>query len=329
MKRQEVVALLLSTLLSFLLVGTAQAQPSKKVWRIGYLSGQFGQTELSRSVVRGLRDLGHIEGQNIVIEYRLAMGRNERLEELAGDLVRSGVDLIVTEGTPSTQAAIRATKGIIPVVFGSMQDPVEKGFVVSLARPGGNVTGNALIGDHIKPLALLKEAVPTVSQVAFVYDPATRPGEYGQAKLAELQNHARILGVAIRPVALRSPADLEQTFIELPGDTDALLLENSIVNIVVQQRLCGLANARNLPSAGTFPDFSRSGCLVSYGENLPLIYRNAASFVVRILRDGVKPGDLPVQQPSKFELVVNLRTAKALGITIAEPFLVLADEVIE
>ena len=257
------------------------------------------------------------------------MGRNERLNELAEDLVRSGVDLIVTEGTPSTQAAIRATKGTIPVVFGSMQDPVEKGFVVSFARPGGNVTGNALIGDHIKPLALLKEAVPTVSQVAFVYDPATRPGEYGQAKLAELQNHARSLGVAIRPVALRSPADLERMFIELPGDIDALLLENSIVNILAQQRLCGLANARKLPSAGTFPDFGRSGCLVSYGENLPLIYRNAASFVDKILKDGIKPGDLPVQQPSKFELVVNLRTAKALGITIAEPFLVLADEVIE
>jgi putative tryptophan/tyrosine transport system substrate-binding protein len=296
---------------------------------LGYLSGQFAQTELSRSVVRGLRELGYTEGQNIVIEYRLAMGRNERLNELAEDLVRSGIDLILTEGTPSTQAAIRAAKGIIPVVFGSMQDPVEKGFVASLARPGGNATGNALIGDHIKPLALLKEAVPTLSRVAFVYDPATRPGEYGQAKLAELQSHARTLGIAIRPVALRSPADLERTFTELPEDTDALLLENSVVNIVAQKQLCGLANGRKLPSAGTFPDFSRSGCLVSYGENLPLIYRNAASFVDKILRDGVRPGDLPVQHPSKFELVVNLRTAKALGIPIAESFLVLADEVIE
>jgi len=130
-------------------------------------------------------------------------------------------------------------------------------------------------------------------------------------------------------VALRSPADLERTFTELPEDTDALLLENSVVNIVAQKQLCGLANGRKLPSAGTFPDFSRSGCLVSYGENLPLIYRNAASFVDKILRDGVRPGDLPVQHPSKFELVVNLRTAKALGIPIAESFLVLADEVIE
>ncbi len=309
-------------------IGSAPAQTTRKVWRIGYLSGQLGPTEYSRSFVRGLRDLGYIEGENVIIEHRVAMGRNERLPELAEDLVRKRVDILVTEGTPSTQAALRATT-TIPVVFGSMQDPVEKGFVSSLARPGGNATGNALIGDHIKPLALLKEVVPAVSRVAFIYDPATRQGAYGELKLKELQDHARTLGVSVRPFALRQPGDIEQVFEGLPADTDALLLENSVVNIIAQQRICALATERKLPAAGTFPEFSRSGCLVSYGENVPLIYRHAASFVDKILRQGIKPGELPVEQPSKFELVVNLKTAKRLGLNIAESFLILADEVIE
>jgi ABC-type uncharacterized transport system substrate-binding protein len=144
----------------------------------------YGSSELSQSFVQGLRELGYVDGQNLIVEYRFALGKNERLTELAADLVRDGVDLITTEGTPSTLAAIQATR-TIPIVFGSAQDPVEKGIVSSLAHPGGNVTGNALIADHSKPLELLKQAVPGVSRVAFIYDPATRPGPYGESKLKE------------------------------------------------------------------------------------------------------------------------------------------------
>ena len=306
----------------------AYAQSPKKIWRIGYLSGQSSPTELSRSVVRGLRELGYIEGQSLLIEYRLAMGRNERLSELAEELVTSRVDLIVTEGTPSTRAAMKATKSI-PIVFGSMQDPVEKGFVTSLARPGGNVTGNALIGDHVKPLAVLKEAVPAISKVAFIYDPASRPGVYGEAKLKELQDSAGNLGLVVQPVPLQRPDDAYRVLQSLPGDTNALLLENSIVNIVAQERLCGIAAQRRLPTAGTFPDFSRSGCLVSYGENLPLIYRSAAGFRGQNPQGGGQTRRPPRPATDEFELVLNLRTAKALSLTIPESFLILADEVIE
>jgi putative ABC transport system substrate-binding protein len=255
------------------------------------------------------------------------MGKNERLPELATELVRAQVDLITTEGTPSTVAAMRATS-TIPIVFGSMQDPIEKGVIASLAHPGGNVTGNALIGDHTKPLALLKEAVPGVSIVAFVYDPLTRPGAYGEAKLKEIQDHARALNVIVRPVALRDPEETDQVFAALPADTNGLLFENSAINLLAQARICELGAQRRLPTVGTFPEFSRSGCLMSYGENLPLVYHHAASYVDKILR-GARPGDLPVEQATRFELVVNTRAAKGLGLTIPESFLVRADEVIE
>jgi putative ABC transport system substrate-binding protein len=255
------------------------------------------------------------------------MGKNERLAELATELVRARVDVIVTEGTPSTLAAMRATS-TIPIVFGSIQDPIEKGVVASLANPGGNVTGNALIGDHTKPLAFLKEAVSGVSTVAFIYDPLTRPGAYGEAKLKEIQDHARALEVMVRPVALPSPELTDQVFAALPADTNGLLFENSVINLLAQKRICELGAQRRLPTVGTFPEFSHSGCLMSYGENLPLVYRHAAVYVDKIIK-GAKPSDLPVEQATRFELIVNVRAAKALGLSISESFLVRADHVIE
>jgi putative ABC transport system substrate-binding protein len=324
MRRREFIAgFVAATGISWL----AAAQSTNKVWRIGYLSSRKGPSELSRSFVRGLRELGYVEGQNLLVEYRFAIGRNERLPELAAELVHARVDLIGTEGTPSTLAAIRATN-TIPIVFGSLQDPIEKGIVASLAHPGGNVTGNALIGDHIKPLELLKEAVPAVSTVAFIYDPLTRPGAYGEAKLKELQDHARTLDIIVRPLALGDPDDVENVFAALPAETNGLLFENSAINLLAQERICELGAQRRLPTVGTFPEFSHSGCLMSYGENLPLLYRRAASYVDKIFKGG-NASDLPVQQATKFELVVNVRAAKALGLTIAESFLVRADEVIE
>jgi putative ABC transport system substrate-binding protein len=329
MRRREFIALFSAAMVTGSLAGArvAAGQSASRVWQVGYLSGRLGPSELSQSFVQGLREFGYVEGRNLVVEYRFAMGKNERLTELAAELARTRVDLIVTEGTPSTMAAMRATR-TIPIVFGSMQDPIEKGIVASLAHPGGNVTGNALIGDHTKPLAFLKEAVSGVSRVAFIYDPLTRPGAYGEAKLKEIQDHARALDVIVRPVALRDPDETDQVFAALPADTNGLLFENSVINLLAQGRICALGAQRRLPTVGTFPEFSHSGCLMSYGENLPLVYRHAASYVDKIFK-GAKPGDLPVEQATRFELVVNVRAAKALGLTIPESFLVRADHVIE
>jgi putative ABC transport system substrate-binding protein len=305
----------------------AHAQQAGKVWRIGYLSGQYGPNDLSQSFVKGLRELGYVEGQNLIVEYRFARGENGRLPELAADLVRARVNLIVTEGTPSTTAAMHATS-TIPIVFGSAQDPVEKGIVATLARPGGNVTGSALIADNSKALELLKGVLSGVSHVAFIYDPATRPGAYGEAKLKETQDQARTLDMLVQAVALTNPDETDRVFAALPTDTNALLLENSIINLLAQQRICALAAQRGLPAVGTIRQFAVSGCLMSYGENAADVYRRSASYADKIL-SGAKPADLPVQQAVTFELVVNLRTAKALGVTIPEAFLIRADEVIE
>jgi putative tryptophan/tyrosine transport system substrate-binding protein len=305
----------------------ARAQQAGKVWRIGYLSGQYGPNDLSQSFVKGLRELGYVEGQNLNVEYRFAMGENGRLPELAADLVRARVNLIVTEGTPSTRAAMQATS-TIPIVFGSAQDPVEKGIVANLARPGGNVTGNALIADNSKALELLKGVLSGVSHVAFIYDPATRPGAYGEAKLREMQDQARALDMMVEPVALANPDETDRVFAALPAGTNALLLENSIINLLAEQRICALAARRGLPAVGTVRQFAVSGCLMSYGENVADVYRRSASYADKIL-SGAKTADLPVQQAVTFELVVNLRAAKALGLTIPEAFLIRADEVIE
>jgi putative ABC transport system substrate-binding protein len=305
----------------------AAAQSGRKVWRVGYLSGMYGSTELAQSFIHGLRELGYVDGQNLIVEYRFASGKNERLSELAAELVREGVDLITTEGTPSTLAAMHATR-TIPVVFGSAQDPIEKGIVASLAHPGGNVTGNALIADHSKPLELLKQAVPGVSRVTFIYDPATRPGAYGEVKLRELQDHARTVDMVVNAIALPDPDGTDGVFAALPTSTDAILLENSVVNLLAQERLCTLAAERRLPAVSTFGEFANAGCLMSYGENLPDVYRRAATYVDKIVR-GAKPADLPVQQPVTFRLIINLRTAKALSLTMPELLLIRADKVIE
>jgi putative tryptophan/tyrosine transport system substrate-binding protein len=327
LQRREFIALLGGTTLIWLLAASCSADAEPGRWRIGYLSGTYGPTERAKSFLQGLRELGYVDGQNLIVEYRFASGRNERLAELAADLVRERVDLIATEGTPSTLAAMHATK-TIPIVFGSTQDPIEKGIVASLAHPGGNVTGNALIADHSKPLELLKQAVPGVSQVTFIYDPATRPGAYGQAKLRELQDHARMVDMVVNAIALSDPEEADRVFAGLPTSTDAILLENSVINLLAQARLCTLATQHRLPTVSTLLEFAEAGCLMSYGENLSDLYRRAASYVDKIFKGG-KPADLPVQQAVTFQLIINLRTAKALNLTLPELVLVRADKIIE
>jgi putative ABC transport system substrate-binding protein len=303
----------------------AIAQSVHKVRRIGLLWPNTG-TNRSWSVVGGLRELGYIEGQNVVIEYRFAAD-NEQLGAFAADLVRANVDVIVASTTPATAAAMEATR-TIPIVFTAVGDPVEKGFVASLARPGGNATGVAMIMDPVKPLELLKEAVPAISHVRFIYDPATRPGGFLETSLAELRKRARALEVTIEATALTRPDEADRVFAALATDTNALLLDTTRYNFLARERICALATQRRLPTAGVVREMTDAGCLISYGENLLDTFRRAASYVDKILK-GAKPGDLPVEQPTKFEMVINLRTAKALGLEIPPSLLARADEVIE
>jgi putative tryptophan/tyrosine transport system substrate-binding protein len=328
MRRRKFITLVGAAALgSPLAAWCSAAQSAEKMWRIGFLSSRFGSSELSRSFFQGLQELGYVEGQNIVVEYRAAAGKNERLPELAADLVHTGVDLIATEGTPATRAAMQATK-TIPIVFGSAQDPVEKGIVASLARPGGNVTGMALIADHAKPLELLKQAVPGLSRVAFIYDPATRPGAYGEATLSALHESAHSLGIALQAVVLRDPDDTDHVFATLAAATNGLLIENSAINLIAEQRICELATQRGIPAVGSFRECAAHGCLMSYGENLPDVYRRAAGYVDKILK-GAMPSDLPVMQATTFDLVINLKAAHALGLSIPVSLLALAADTIE
>jgi putative ABC transport system substrate-binding protein len=325
MRRRNFITLL-GALAVALPVAAYVAQSAERVWRIGYLS-ILGPSELSGALLQGLRELSYVEGKNFVVEFRNAAGRTERLPELATDLVRANVDLIVTEGTPATKAAIQATS-VIPIVFGSAQDPVEKRIVASLAHPDGNVTGLALITNQAKPLELLKEAVPGISRVVFIYDPATSPGAYGEASLKALQTEARRLGMTLQQLALPNPAETDRVFTTLPADTNGLLFENSAINVLANKRICELAMERRLPAVGSLREFALAGCLMSYGENLPNAYRRAASYVDKILK-GAKPSDLPVMQATNFDVVINLKSAKALGLQLPTTFLIRATEVIE
>ena len=327
MKRRDFIALSVGTTLIWPLTASYIAAAESRQWRIGYLSNMNALTEFEKSFVQGLGELGYVEGKNLTVEYRFSMGKSERLAELAADLVREKVDLIVTGGTPPTLAAMHATT-TIPIVFGTMQDPIEKGVVASLAHPGGNVTGNALIADHSKPLELLKRVAPRVSQVMFVYDPATRPGAYGQAKLRELKNDALAVDVVVNAIALSEPEGIDRVFAALPTSTDAILLENSVINLLARERLCALATQRRLPSVGPLDEFAEAGCLIGYGENLNDTWRRAASYVDKIFK-GSKPADLPIQQAVTFRLSINLRTAKQLNLTVPELVLVGADKIIE
>jgi putative ABC transport system substrate-binding protein len=308
-----------------LLMGGAEA--ADKIWRIGYLSFAEGPNKLTQGFLRRLQELGYIEGHNLVIEYRWAAGKNERLPDLAAELVRANVDVIVSSGTPGTLAAKNATS-TIPIVF-SLADPVGKGIIASLAHPGGNLTGIGYISNSLKPLELLKEAVPAISHVAFLFDPATIPHLIGgQEWVLANQAQAQTLGIRLEPVALREPADTDRVFTTLPANRNGLLLENSGINFLARDRICELARQRRLPAAGNDLGFARSGCLLSYAEDGADVFRRKADYVDRILK-GARPMDLPVEQPTEFDLIINLKTASELGLTIPWPLVARAEEVIE
>jgi putative tryptophan/tyrosine transport system substrate-binding protein len=305
----------------------AEAQPAAKVYRIGILLGATAETvaPLVRALTEGLRDLGYVEGRNIVFERRYADGRVERLPDLAAELVRLRVDVIVTGSNVHVAAAQRATAAI-PIVMVAAGDPVGAGFIASLARPGGNITGlsaDASREIQAKNLALLKEIVPRLSRVGVVGQVQSPGG------VAALEAAAQQLNVALEVVNIRSPDDFESAFAAMVGKrVGAVIVGAGPLTYMRRQQIADLALKHRLPAITTLNEFAQAGLLMSYGPNLPDMYRRAATYVAKILR-GAKPAELPVEQPTKFELVINLKTAKALGLTIPQSLLLRADEVIQ
>jgi len=325
---------ILVCLLATVLLTTApptEAQQPTKVPRIGYLSAQDSGSEFARSeaIRRALRELGYIEGQNIAIEYRDTEGKPDRSPALADELVRLKVDIIVVAGgIPAVQAAMNATKTIPIVMVGQGTGPVEAGIVDSLARPGGNVTGLTLLNRELsgKRLELLKEAVPKLVRVAFLYDPAN-PGNVRELK-EFLPVAARALRLTIQPREVRAADNINRAFAAMDKQRpDGLYVPVGRLMKVIQKRIVGLALKSRLPSMYSGREEVEAGGLMYYGADEAESYRRVAYFVDRILK-GAKPADLPVEQPTKFEFVINLKTAKQIGVTIPPNVLARADKVI-
>jgi len=329
-RRDTVLALLALGVAPF----AAEAQQAAKVARIGYLSPTLAASSphLREAFVQGLRDLGYVEGRNLVIEYRFAEGKVERLPALAAELVALKVDVIVTDvgNTAAPVAAKQATR-TLPIVFIGAGDPVTSGLVTSLARPDGNLTGLSSLAPELvgKRLELLTQAVPGVGQVAVLRLPGALGERTEKEMLTGAEVAARGLGVRLQLVEARSPDDFDRAFSDMTrARAGALtLLPNNMFRRELR-RLVDLAAKNRLPAVYTSREFVDAGGLMSYGASLTDSCRRAATYVDKILK-GAKPGDLPVEQPTKFELVINLKTAKALGLTIPRSVLAHADEVIQ
>jgi putative ABC transport system substrate-binding protein len=310
----------------------AEAQQPAKVARIGWLAATNATTDprLPEAFLQGLRDLGYIEGRNLVIEFRGTEGKPERFPALAAELVALKVDVIVTGSTPGTVAAKQATK-TLPIVFTGTADPVGSGLVTSLARPGGNVTGSSNLSPELvgKSLELLTQAVPGVSRVAALWQPGALGERTEKDMLKGAEAAARAVGMRLQFVEARGPADFDRAFSDMTtARAGALTVLPSGMFSSELRRLVDLAAKNRLPAVFPFRWFADAGGLMSYGANYADLMRRAATYVDKILK-GAKPGDLPVEQPTKFELVINLQTAKALGLTIPPSLLRRADEIIQ
>jgi putative ABC transport system substrate-binding protein len=306
----------------------ANGQTAGKVPRIGFLAGSTPHpSPRTNTFVAALRELGYVEGQNVAFEWRATGGRAERVADLAADLVRLKVDVIVAVDNPSVAAAQKATR-MIPIVMVLATDPVNMGFVASLARPGGNITGlNQQLAElQGKAIQLLKEAIPSVSRVAILWSPA-EPGRQPHARSAE--EAARGLGLKTQLVGAAGLAELDSVFTAMARERpDAVLVQPSQTNFLNRARIGELATRYLLPTMGWGRETVEAGLLMSYGPNALSMYRRAAYYVDRLLR-GAKPADLPVEQPTQFELVINKKTAKTLGLTIPASLLLRADQVID
>ena len=323
MKRREVITLLGGAAAWPL---SARAQQAGKIHKIGYLSPDSPSAVIT-PFLDALRELGWIEGQNVTFEYRYAENRLERLPELAAELVRLNVDVIVARGTLGPLAAKRATS-TIPIVMTAAGDPLGSGRVASLARPGGNVTGVSLMAPDLggKRLELLKEVLPRLDRVAVLWNAAN---PYPALVFKETQAAGQTLGIEVQSLEVRAPDDFDGAFEAARRQRpDALITVEDPLTVTHRQRVADFTSEQQLPSLHGVREFAAAGGLMSYGASLADLFRRAAGYVDKILR-GAKPADLPVQQPSKFELVINLKTAKALGLEVPPTLLARADEVIE
>ncbi len=323
------LALALVGLFALLLAADAQEHKPGKVPRVGLLSDEsvsLAWAALS-AFSKGLRDLGWVEGQNFTFERRYAEGKYEVLPGLAAELVRLRVDVIVPFGTPATRAAKNATE-TIPIVFARVGDPVGSGLVRSLARPGGNLTGVSVLSVELgaKRLELLREALPGVTRVGLLWDPSFSPAA---PELRQIEGAARSFGVEIQPVAVQRPEEFEGALLAMKRQrAGAVYVMGGIVFSEHPKRLADLAAKIRLPIMAWRRELVEAGGLLSYGPNFPDMYRRAAGYVDKVLK-GAKPADLPVEQPTQLELVINLKTARTLGLTIPPSLLARADQVIE
>jgi putative ABC transport system substrate-binding protein len=324
MRRREFVALLGGAAAAWPLA--ARAQQSAKVSRLGVLLYSTPQADPQMETVRrGLRELGYVEGQNLIVSYHYAEGKPERLADLAAALVREKPDLLLALGGDVAPYAVKATP-TIPIVFLSSADPVQLGLAASLARPAGNATGVTLLLDDLasKRLELLKEAVPRVKQAAFLWNP-----DHPDNELREAQRAAQNLNVRLQLVEMRGSGDLESAFRAVTeAGSDALYVVSSRHTALNIPKIVDFAMKNRIPLAGGWGAWARAGGLLSYGPNVNEMGRRAVDYVDKILK-GAKPADLPIQQPTRFELVINAKAAKTIGIDVSPTLLARADEVIE
>jgi len=306
----------------------AEAQPQTgKVWRIGVLMSLYPpDADAPQALRQGLRTLGYVEGQNLVIDWRYVEGRDDRLPTLAAELVGLNVDLMVTDITLATRAAMHATS-TIPIVMAISADAVGGGLVANLARPGGNVTGNSvmLAETSVKRLQILKEAVPKVSRVGVLWD---RETPFHKAMLREIDTAAPSLRLQPLAIAVKNRADLGDALSEITKQRADALFVSQGMSPAARRQLLEFAAKNRLPTMFMIKDYVPAGGLMSYAPNYIEMFRHSAVYVDKILK-GAKPGELPIEQPTKFELVINLKTAKALGLTIPPLLLGRADQVIE
>jgi len=343
--KKLVVCLLTTALLST--APFVEAQQRKKAPRIGFLCALSGPSHHTEGFLRGLRDLGYVEGKNIAIEYRFSQGKTDPFPQLAAELVRLKVDVLVVASSAAIRPAMRATKKI-PIVMAQSDDPVMSGFVASLARPGGNITGLSSMAPELsaKQLELLKEGVPKISRVAVLRN-AANPGSALQLRETEIT--ARALGVKLQPVeigihggahedlfmddmipyaTIRDDKDFNQALAAIRKDpATGLIVLQDLLFFNYQQQLVDFAAKHRLPAIYAWRNFAEAGGLMAYGPSDKEMFRRAAVYVDKILK-GTNPADLPVEQPTKFELVINLKTAKQIGVTIPPNVLARADKVI-
>jgi putative tryptophan/tyrosine transport system substrate-binding protein len=315
---------------SLIVVSAAHGQQAKKLPRIGYVSGSTPAAMASRTVAfqQGLRELGYMEGKNIIVEYRYGDGNMDRVPALAAELARLHVDVIVVAGGNSLLSATKQAIDSLPIVMANVQDPVGSGFIASLARPGGNITGlSALTAELVgKRLDLIRETFPKVVRVAALYDPQD---ESKIVEMKEAQVVAKLAGLRLQGIEVRGPSNFESALKTVVKErAGVLLVLQSAVTVTGRRPIAELATRNRLPTVWADSGLMDAGGLMSYGPNTADLFRRAATYVDKILK-GAKPADLPVEQPKKFEFIINLKTAKQIGVTIPPNMLAQADKVIQ